>query len=195
MSQDQDAIIIIDMNKFPEEILTDNEHTPKTYSYISLCPRITPGYPAPLPGCIGSSFLAEPLSGRQLTARRLAVLKTWLESVVGQVVSGYVQNLSGDVIRNAFSMILMSTIPTEISPGGASIVSNVNPDTGLYQAFFKSIIYDQRYIIIKIGMKNIALEGAGIPTSINGSQKLEIPYNLQFACPIIDCDFNITRKV
>jgi hypothetical protein len=178
---------------FLPEPLSGNEHIPKTYSYISLCPRTTPGYPTP--PCIGGTFSEEPLSGRQLTARRLTILKTWLESVVGQVVSGYVQNLSGDIIRNAFSMILMSTVPTEISPGGASIVSNVNPDTGLYQAFFKSIIYDQRYIIIKIGMKNIALEGAGIPTSINGSQKLEIPYNLQFACPIIDCDFNITRKV
>lgn len=177
------------------EPLSGNEHIPKTYSYSRLCPRITPGYPAPPPGCIGGSFSGELLSGRQLTARRLAILKTWLESVVGQVVSGYVQNLSGNIIRNAFSMILMSTIPTEISPGGASIVSNVNPDTGLYQAFFKSIIYDKRYIIIKIGVKNVALEGEGVPPFIDGSQKLEIPYNLQFACPIIDCDFNITRKV
>jgi len=178
---------------FLPEPITGNEHIPKTYSYTSLCPRATPGYPTP--PCIGGTFSGEPPSGRQLTARRLAFLKTWLESVVGQVVSGYVQNLSGDVIRNAFSMILMSTIPTEISPGGASIVSNVNPDTGLYQAFFKSIIYDKRYIIIKIGLKNVALEGAGVPPFIDGSQKLEIPYNLQFACPIIDCDFNITRKI
>ncbi len=177
---------------FLPEPLSGNEHTPKTYSYISLCPRTTPGYPTP--PCVGGTFSGESLSGRQLIARRLAVLKTWLESVVGQVVSGYVHNLSGEVIRNAFSMILMSTIPTDISPGGASIVSNVNPDTGLYQAFFKSIIYDKRYIIIKIGLKNVALEGAGVPPFIDGSQKLEIPYNLQFACPIIDCDFNITRK-
>jgi len=48
-------------------------------------------------------------------------------------------------------MILTSTTPTEITPGGFSSVMNVNPDTGLYQAFLKQIIYDQRYVIIKIG--------------------------------------------
>jgi hypothetical protein len=177
------------------EPLSGNVHIQKTYPYIILCPRIIPGYPIPPPECIGGDYVPEPLSGKQLYAKRFAILKTWLESVVGQVISGYVQNISGEVIRNAFSLILMSTTPTETSPGGVSIATNVNPDTGLYQAFFKQVIYDKRYIIIKIGVKNIALEGAGIPPFIDGSQKLDNPYNLQFACPIIDCDFNITRKV
>lgn len=132
---------------------------------------------------------------RTVAGQEFVLFRSWLESVVGQVVSGYIQNISGDVIRNAFSLILMSTIPTDITPGGTSIVSDVNPDTGLYQTFLKEIIYDKRYVIIKIGVKNVALEGAGIPTSVDGNQQLIVPYNLQFACPTIDCDFNITRKV
>lgn len=132
---------------------------------------------------------------RTFAGREFILFRSWLESVVGQVVSGYVQNISGDVIKNAFSLILMSTTATDITPGGASIVSDVNPDTGLYQTFLKEIIYDKRYIIIKVGIKNVALEGAGIPTYVNGNQQLVVPYNLQFACPVIDCDFNVTRKV
>lgn len=132
---------------------------------------------------------------RTIVGREFILLRSWLESVVGQVVSGYVQNISGDVIKNAFSLILMSTIPTDITPGGTSTVSDINPDTGLYQTFLKKIIYDKRYIIIKAGVKNVALEGAGTPTSVDGNQQLVVPYNLQFSCPVIDCDFNITRKV
>ena len=132
---------------------------------------------------------------RTIVGREFILFRSWLESVVGQVVSGYVQNISGDVIKNAFSLILMSTVPTDITPGGTSTVSDVNPDTGLYQTFLKEIIYDKRYIIIKIGVKNVALEGAGIPAFVDGNQQLVVPYNLQFACPTIDCDFNITRKV
>lgn len=139
-------------------------------------------------------WIAEPTM-RTIAGYEFILFRSWLESVVGQVVSGYVQNISGDVIRNAFSLILMSTTPTETTPGGISTVTDVNPDTGLYQTFLKKIIYDQRYIIIKIGVKNIALEGAGIPTFVDGNQQLIVPYNLQFACPVIDCDFNITRKV
>jgi|SRR3972149_1588573 len=177
---------------FPEQP-TGKEHIPRSFPYISLCPRTTPGYP--VPPCAGGNYFPEQPTGKQLIARMYYMFGTWLESVVGQVVSGYVHNVDGQVIRNAFSMVLMSTARTEITPGGVSTVANVNPNTGLYQTFLKQVIYDKRYIIIKIGIKNIALEGAGIPAYIDGSQKLDIPYNLQFGCPIIDCDFNITRKV
>jgi hypothetical protein len=149
-------------------------------------------------GIIKSDGTLEWITGptiRTIVGREFILLRSWLESVVGQVVSGYIQNISGDVIKNAFSLILMSTIPTEITPGGTSTVSDVNPDTGLYQTFLKEIIYDKRYIIIKVGVKNVALEGAGIPAFVDGNQQLIVPYNLQFACPILDCDFNITRKV
>ncbi len=139
-------------------------------------------------------WISEPTL-RTFIGYEFILFRSWLESVVGQVISGYVHNLSGEVITNAFSLILMSTAQTETTPGGTSTVSNVNPSTGLYQTFLKQVIYDKRYIIIKIGLKNVVLEGAGIPTYVNGSQTLTIPYNLQFACPVIDCDFNITRKI
>lgn len=140
-------------------------------------------------------WIPEPLSGNQYAGKPYFVFKSWLESVVGQVLSGYVQSVNGQIIKNAFSMVLMSTTPTETSPGGSSITADVNPDTGLYQAFLKKVVYDSRYLIVKIGIKNIALEGAGIPTVVDGNQQLPIPYNLQFACPVKNCDFTITRKV
>lgn len=139
-------------------------------------------------------WIPEPLSGRDVVGKPIFFFRSWLESVVGQVLSGYVQNVNGQVIKNAFSMILMSP-PTDTNPSGVTATADVSPDTGLYQAFLKKVIYDQRYLIVKIGIKNIALEGAGIPTVVNGNQQLPIPYNLQFACPVKNCDFTITRKI
>ena len=82
------------------EPTSGNQYTKRTYPYIRLCPRTTPGYPTPQ--CPGGDYVYEQPSGRQMTARRLSILKTWLESVVGQVISGYVHNLNDEVIRNAF---------------------------------------------------------------------------------------------
>lgn len=138
-------------------------------------------------------WIPELISGRVFTGKTIFFFKSWLESVVGQVLSGYVQNISGDVIKNAFSMILISP-PTDINPSGVTATADVNPDSGLYQAFLKKVIYDRRYIIVKIGIRNIALEGAGVPTVVDGNQQLPLPYNLQFACPVKNCDFTITRK-
>ncbi len=134
------------------------------------------------------------ISGRDVTGIELYIFRSWLESVVGQVLSGYIQNISGEVIRNAFSLILTSP-PTDTYPSGITAVADVNPNTGLYQAFLKNVIYNKRYIIVKVGIKNIALEGAGIPTVVNGNQQLPLPYNLQFACPIKNCDFTVARKI
>jgi hypothetical protein len=140
------------------------------------------------------AWIPEPYSGRDFQGKNIFFFKSWLESVVGQVLSGYVQNVNGETIKNAFSMILMSPA-TDVNPAGVTTTSDVNPDTGLYQMFLKKLIYNERYVIVKIGVKNIALEGAGIPTIVDGNQQLPIPYNLQFACPVKDCDFTITRKI
>ncbi len=139
-------------------------------------------------------WIPEPLSKREYIGRMYFVFKSWIESVVGQVLSGYVQNVNGDIIKNAFSMILMSP-PTDVNPSGVTATTDVNPDNGLYQAFLKKVIYDKRYIIVKVGIKNIALEGAGTPTVVDGNQQLPIPYNLQFACPVKNCDFTVVRKI
>ena len=141
------------------------------------------------------SWIPEPLSTREFTGKDFFIFRSWLESVVGQVLSGYVTNTQNQIIKNAISLIMMSTAQTETAPGGASILGEVDANTGLYQAFLKKLIYDKRYILIHVSAgKTVALEGAGVPAVVDGTKQLPIPYNLQFACSIINCDFNITRK-
>jgi hypothetical protein len=117
------------------------------------------------------------------------IFKSWLESVVGQVVSGYITNTNNEIIANAIKLVLVSTTTADVDA-----ITAVDPVTGLYQAAIKNVIYDQRYIIIKAGVKVTSLEGGGIPTVVDGTQKLSIPYNIQFSCPTVICDFDITRK-
>lgn len=136
----------------------------------------------------------DPYGIRIFDGKSIQNLKSWLESVVGQVTSGYIQNINGKIINNAFILVLISP-PSDVNPAGVTTTSDVNPNTGLYQAFLKKVVYDKRYIMVKIGIKNIALEGAGTPVVVDGNQQLPIPYSLQFACPVKDCDFIVTRKV
>ena len=134
-------------------------------------------------------WIPEPLT-RTLTGLDFFVFRSWLESVVGQVVSGYILNTQGEVILNAIKLVLVSTTTADVDT-----VTSVEPVTGLYQAAIKNVVYDQRYIIIKAGVKVTSLEGGGTPTVVDGTQKLSIPYNIQFACPTVICDFDMTRKI
>ncbi len=137
----------------------------------------------------------EEISGRDLTGYEYIVLKSWLESIVGQVISGYITNTSGQLIYNAIKLILISTTASTQQPTGISDALPVDPVTGLYQAFVKNVIYNDRYLIIQAGVgKYTSLKGGGTPSTINGSQTLPIPYNLQFECPSVVCDFDLTRK-
>lgn len=126
---------------------------------------------------------------RTFTGLDFFIFKSWLESVVGQVVSGYITNTNNEIIANAIKLVLVSTATADVDT-----VTTVDPATGLYQAAIKNVVYDQRYIIIKAGIKVTSLEGGGIPTTVDGTQKLSIPYNIQFACPTVICDFDMTRK-
>ena len=141
------------------------------------------------------SWITEPLSTREYTGKDFFIFRSWLESVVGQVLSGYVTNTQNQIIKNAISLIMMSTARTETAPTGASMIGDVDVNTGLYQAFLKKLIYDKRYIIVQVSTgKTVTLEGGGIPAVVDGTKQLPIPYNLQFVCPTINCDFNVTRK-
>lgn len=142
-----------------------------------------------------TDWMSEPYNIRTFTGRTILAFKSWLESVVGQVTSGYVTNIKGESIKSAVSLIMISTAPSSQYPQGVTMATPVNPITGLYQAFLKQVIYDNRYIIVKVGLKNVALGGTGTPPVIDATKTLAIPYNLQFACPTIDCEFNVTRKV
>ena len=108
------------------------------------------------------------------------------------MTSGYVMNIDNEIIRNAFNVVIMSTERTDVNPLGVTTTAIVNPNTGLYQIFLKKVIYDKRYVMIKIGLKNVVLDGAGLPTSIDGNLQLPSPYNLQFGCPTVNCDFDIS---
>ncbi len=140
-------------------------------------------------------YKEEPIGARTFNGRAISSFSSWLESVVGQVTSGYVTNINDEIIRNAFNVVIMSTERTDVNPLGVTTTAIVNPNTGLYQIFLKKVIYDKRYVMIKIGLKNVVLEGTGIPTSINGNLQLPSPYNLQFGCPTVNCDFDITRDI
>ena len=132
----------------------------------------------------------EPLSNRVFAGKVIDFLRTWLESVVGQVVSGYVTNTKGDVIKNATTVIIISSGRSEFNQAG-----NVNADTGLYQLFIKGVIYDKRYLMVKVSVtKTVALDSAGEPAQIDGTKPLPTPYDLMFNCPVSNCDFNVTRK-
>lgn len=126
---------------------------------------------------------------RTITGLDFFIFKSWLESVVGQVVSGYITNTNNEIIANAIKLVLVSTTTADVDT-----ITTVDPVTGLYQAAIKNVVYDQRYIIIKAGVKVASLEGGGTPTVVDGTQKLSIPYNIQFACPTVICDFDMTRK-
>jgi hypothetical protein len=169
--------------------LSNIQHIAKTYPYVLLCTRMTPGYPSVF--CPGGDYVSLPLSGRQHIIKSFLLFKSWLESVVGQVLSGYVTNIQNEIILKAVSIVITSTGRSEFNQ-----VGNVNPATGFYQIFAKSVIYDKRYLIIQLDLtKTVALPGAGNYPLIDGTTKLPTPYNLQFACPVISCDFNITRNV
>jgi len=60
----------------------------------------------------------EPLSNRVFAGKIIDVIRTWLESVVGQVVSGYVINTKGDVIKNATTVIIISSGRSEFNQAG-----------------------------------------------------------------------------
>lgn len=139
-------------------------------------------------------WITEPIT-RTLTGYEFVLFKSWLESIVGQVVSGYITNTNGEMIYNAIKLVLISPTASTQQPAGISDVLPVDPNTGLYQAFIKNVVYTDRYVIIQAGVgKYTSLVGGGTPYAINGSQTLPIPYNLQFECPTIECDFDMTRK-
>lgn len=132
---------------------------------------------------------------RTITGYEFPLLKSWLESVVGQVVSGYVTNTQNEVILNAIKLVLVSSSTSTSQPGGISDALPVDPTTGLYQAFIKGVVYTDRYVVVQAGVGKVtALIGGGTPAVIDGSKVLSIPYNLQFECPTIECDFDLTRK-
>src|SRR5665811_2444911 len=83
------------------------------------------------------------LSGREWVAKHWVVFKSWMESVVGQVVSGYVRDKNENIILEGIKMVITSSITT-----GVDQMNPVNPIAGFYQIFVKNTKYDNRYLIV-----------------------------------------------
>lgn len=167
------------------------------------CPRITAGYPAA--PCSGGLFLPETLTGSTFTgrvyvlikgtdwtwiaeiqsghnwiARILTLAQTWLEAVVGQVLSGYVKDQNEQIILDGLTIIITSTY-TE----GRDQMGAVNPETGFYQVFVKNTKYDGRFLTISLSGRtyNVTYRTYGLPALIDGMVIVPVPTDLHFWRP------------
>ncbi|MDO8726538.1 MAG: discoidin domain-containing protein [Candidatus Methanoperedens sp.] len=173
-----------------------------TISLFRACARQTAGYPTPCPGGYylpevlsgreftgkiwimihGSivSFLTETLSGRQWIAKYWLYFKSWMESVVGQVVSGYVRDQDENIIINGIKIVITSSTTL-----GTDQMNPVNPITGFYQIFVKNTKYDNRYLLVNQEGKtfDLAYSAYGLPAIIDGTVKVPSPQDLHFWKP------------
>lgn len=98
--------------------------------------------------------------------RLLALGKTWSESVVGIVMSGYVRDQDNVIITNGVKVVLESTWVF-----GKDTMGAVNPDTGFYQIFVKDAKYDKRHLILQVSGKttNLSLSEYGSPEILDAT--------------------------
>jgi len=98
--------------------------------------------------------------------RLLALGKTWSESVVGIVMSGYVRDQDNAIITNGVKIVLESTWVF-----GKDTMGAVNPDTGFYQIFVKDAKYDKRHLILQVSGKttNLSLSEYGSPEILDAT--------------------------
>ncbi|WP_319508867.1 hypothetical protein [uncultured Methanolobus sp.] len=107
-----------------------------------------------------------PTSGRILTEREILLFRSWAESVVGVVMSGYVKDQEDTVILNAVKVILESTYTF-----GKDTMGSVNPETGFFQIFVKDAKYDKRHLIVEVSGRsvNISLAEYGDPAILDAT--------------------------
>ena len=160
------------------------DKTGKTYSMILACPRATEGYPAP--SCSGGSFLVFDVVGERIEhiARTFLLASSWLESVVGQVVSGYCKDQDENIIIGAVKVVLTSS-----TSDGMDVMGEVEQGTGLYQLFVKNVKYDGRDLIVTIEGKpyNMSYSKYGTPDLIDGTAPISSPLDLHFKKPASVC--------
>lgn len=154
------------------------------YIMDKACPRPTEGYPAP--ACPNGSFLAfDAIANRQIWYAKFFLLaSSWLESVVGQVVSGYCKDQDENIIIGAVKVILTSS-----TTDGMDVMGEVEPGTGLYQLFVKNVLYDGRDLIVTIEGKpyNMSYAKYGTPDLIDGTAPISSPLDLHFRKPASVC--------
>ena len=124
-------------------------------------------------------------SGIDRYAKFWLSVSTWLESVVGQVVSGYVRDQNENIILNGFKVVITSTYAF-----GLDSMGTVDPPTGFYQLFIKSTIYDNRWLMAALNTGktfDIAYRKYGLPDLIDGTAPLVSPQDLHFWVPSQIC--------
>jgi hypothetical protein len=113
---------------FEPEPLSNREMIPKILQFIR---------------ALDQSWLEESLSGRLENAKRIRFSRAWLDSLVGQVVSGHVRDQDNSLLQNAFKVMLTSSFSF-----GKDIMGDVDPQTAVYQVFMKDTIYDRSFLLV-----------------------------------------------
>ncbi len=120
------------------------------------------------------------MTGYEYQARYWSFVLTWLESVVGFVLSGYLRDQNETLITGASTIIITSTTKPTFNQMGY-----LTPATGFYQLLVKVAVYDGRHLIIPILGKdyNLSYKSKGLPTVIDGTTTLISPQDLHFWRP------------
>ncbi|MDG6244162.1 MAG: hypothetical protein QCH31_07180 [Methanolobus sp.] len=99
-----------------------------------------------------------PLFYRYFLFAKFRMDRSWAESAVGVFMSGYARDQNGDLIKDAYKIVIESSqVPDR------DIMGQVDPETGVFQVFVQEVIYDRRYLLVEYQGKaaNIALSGYG----------------------------------
>ncbi|MDP2216732.1 MAG: hypothetical protein Q8J68_05535 [Methanolobus sp.] len=108
-----------------------------------------------------------PISYREFWAALFRITKSWSESAVGVVMSGYARDQNGQLIKGAYKIILESSnVPDR------DLMGQVNPENGVFQLFIQEAMYDRRWLLVEYQGKaaNIALAGYGTPKVLDGTK-------------------------
>jgi len=132
---------------------------------------------------VDETWIPECLSGRTFDRREILLIKTYSETTVGQVLSGYVRDQNENIIAGT-KVIITSTYSI-----GLDQMGTVNPDTGFYQVFVKNTKYDGRSIIVALAGKSFSVSYTkyGTPALLDGTTKLASPQDLHFWKPDAIC--------
>jgi hypothetical protein len=124
-------------------------------------------------------WIPECLSGRTFNRREILLIKTYSETTVGQVLSGYVRDQNENIIAGT-KVIITSTYSI-----GLDQMGTVNPDTGFYQVFVKNTKYDGRSVIVGLVGKSFSVSYTkyGTPALLDGTTQLASPQDLHFWKP------------
>ncbi len=119
---------------------------------------------------LDQAWLEETMSGRLSNAKKILFSKAWLESLVGQVVSGHVRDQDNSLLQNAFKVMLTSSFSF-----GKDIMGDVDPQTAVYQVFMKDTIYDRSFLLVNDpNLKKDLLYRQYGSLNLDGRQRIDV---------------------